>query len=48
VNLVQKNKPGQLVFLNPAIPAGSEVHPEVRVHFGAELRSGRLDKLLLV
>jgi len=40
--LVQKNKPGQLVFLNPTIAPGTTVELEVRSRFGTELRSGKL------
>jgi hypothetical protein len=46
VTLLQKNKPSQLVFLVPAIPASLQLFLEVRVHYGTELRTGRLDALL--
>ena len=48
VTAIQKNKPAQLVFLNPAIPAGPNYHLEVRarIYGGTELRTGRLDATL--
>nr|VFK32549.1 MAG: protein of unknown function (DUF4469) with IG-like fold [Candidatus Kentron sp. MB]VFK34961.1 MAG: protein of unknown function (DUF4469) with IG-like fold [Candidatus Kentron sp. MB]VFK77067.1 MAG: protein of unknown function (DUF4469) with IG-like fold [Candidatus Kentron sp. MB] len=48
--LVQKNKPGQLVFLIPADISKGDYWLEVRarVQGGSELRSGRLDVLLTV
>ena len=50
VTTVQKNKPSQLVFLVPALAAGT-YHLEVRARMGSgtsarELRIGRLDSTL--
>jgi len=44
---IQKNKPGQLVFLTPTVPSG-QYYLEVRTRFRepAELRTGRLDEML--
>jgi len=44
---IQKNKPGQLVFLTPTVPGG-QYYLEVRTRFRepAELRTGRLDEIL--
>ena len=44
---IQKNKPGQLVFLTPTVPDG-QYYLEVRTRFSesAELRTGRLDEVL--
>jgi len=44
---IQKNKPGQLVFLTPIVPGG-QYYLEVRTRFRepAELRTGRLDEIL--
>ena len=44
---IQKNKPGQLVFLAPSVPGG-QYYLEVRTRFrdSAELRTGRLDEIL--
>jgi len=44
---IQKNKPGQLVFLTPSVPGG-QYYLEVRTRFRepAELRTGRLDEIL--
>ncbi len=44
---IQKNKPGQLVFLTPTVPGG-QYYLEVRTRFRepAELRTGRLDEML--
>jgi len=52
VTLVQKNKPGQLVFLVPALVSGT-YYVEVRARMGRgdatrELRMGRLDAVLTV
>ena len=46
---IQKNKPSQLIFLNPDGLSG-EYHLEVRAHMqgGAQLRTGRLDATLSV
>jgi len=46
---IQKNKPSQLVILNPALPAG-DYHLEVRARMlnGSELRIGRLEATLTV
>lgn len=46
VAAIQKNKPGQQVFLIPAIPAATNLYLEVRAHFGTDLRSGRLETTL--
>lgn len=50
VDAVQKNKPGQLVFLVPILPAPMvSCQIEVRARFGdadSELRAGRLDAVL--
>jgi hypothetical protein len=50
VSTVQKNKPGQVVFLVPALLAPGTYHLEVRarVRGGTDLRSGRLDAVLTV
>ena len=47
VTTIQKNKPGQLVFLAPSMPTG-QYYLEVRTRFrdSAELRTGRLDEIL--
>jgi len=47
---IQKNKPSQLVFLNPKILPAGEYFLEVRarLHGGDELRAGRLDAVLTV
>jgi len=47
VTAMQKNKPGQLVFLVPSVPGG-EYYLEVSTRFrdSAELRTGRLDEIL--
>ncbi len=47
VTTIQKNKPGQLVFLAPGMPDG-QYYLEVRTRFrdSAELRTGRLDEIL--
>ena len=46
--IVQKNKPSQLVLLNPALAAG-DYYIEVRARvYGTELRIGRLDATLTV
>lgn len=47
VSIVQKNKPGQLVFMVPAL-TGDDYWVEVRARLqgGTELRKGRLDTLL--
>ena len=44
---IQRNKPGQLVFLTPTVPGG-QYYLEVRTRFSesAELRTGRLDEML--
>ncbi len=44
---IQRNKPGQLVFLTPTVPGG-QYYLEVRTRFSesAELRTGRLDEVL--
>jgi len=46
---VQKNKPGQLVFLVPALPVAG-YYLEVRAQFSKDgpVRAGRLDSLLIV
>jgi len=49
VAAVQGNKPGQLVFLVPALPAGGYfVEVRARMTNGQELRTGRLDSVLTV
>jgi len=47
--IVQKNKPSQLVLLNPDLPSG-DYYLEVRARLrdNAELRTGRLDAVLTV
>lgn len=47
VTAIQKNKPGQLVFLAPSVPNG-QYYLEVRIRFrdSAELRTGRLNEIL--
>lgn len=47
VTTIQKNKPGQLVFLAPSMPDG-QYYLEVRTRFrdSAELRTGRLNEIL--
>ena len=47
VTNIQKNKPGQLVFLAPGMPDG-QYYLEVRTRFrdSAELRTGRLNEIL--
>jgi len=47
VTTIQKNKPGQLVFLAPSMPNG-QYYLEVRTRFrdSAELRTGRLNEIL--
>lgn len=52
MSAVQRNKPSRLVFLAPALAAGT-YHPEVRARMGSgtsarELRIGRLDATLTV
>jgi len=44
---IQRNKPGQLVFLVPTVPGG-QYYLEVRTRFrdSAEIRTGRLDEVL--
>ena len=42
VDTVTRNKPGERIFLVPAIPAGMRLWLEVRARFGEELRTGRL------
>ena len=42
VDTVTRNKPGEMIFLVPAIPAGMRLWLEVRARFGEELRTGRL------
>ncbi len=44
---IQKNKPGQLVFLVPTVPGG-QYYLEVRARLkdSAEIRTGRLDEVL--
>jgi len=50
VSTMQKNKPGQLVFLVPALLVPGTYYLEVRARMRAlaELRSGRLDAVLTV
>jgi len=43
---VQKNKPGQLVFLVPTLGASPDYTLEVRARFGSDLRTGRLSATL--
>jgi len=47
LTIIQKNKPGQLVFLVPTVPGG-QYYLEVRTRFrdSAEIRTGRLDEVL--
>jgi len=45
---IQKNKPGQLVFLVPVLGPGTSFYLEVRARFGTELRVGRLDATLTI
>lgn len=46
VSAVQKNKPGQVVFLVPALAPAATYYLEVRARFGSDLRIGRLDAIL--
>lgn len=49
VTAIQKNKPGQLVFLVPSAVTGDTLHIEVRSRIGnetGEVRVGRLDAVL--
>lgn len=49
VATVQKNKPSQLVFLIPTLPAGDyQIEVRARISGGTELRTGRLDAVLTV
>lgn len=50
VTAVQRNKPGQLVFMVPDMPAGGTLNLEVRARStdGGDLRIGRLDTILNV
>jgi hypothetical protein len=50
VTIIQRNKPSQLVFLNPTCLAAGDYFMEVRARTrsAAELRSGRLDSALTV
>ncbi len=50
VTVIQKNKPGELVFLNPAAIGAADYHLEVRARMAnsKELRMGRLDAVLTV
>ena len=50
IGMVQKNKPGQLVFLtNSTILAGDHyLEVRARIQGGAELRTGRLDAVLTI
>nr|VFJ43920.1 MAG: protein of unknown function (DUF4469) with IG-like fold [Candidatus Kentron sp. FM]VFJ44268.1 MAG: protein of unknown function (DUF4469) with IG-like fold [Candidatus Kentron sp. FM]VFK06152.1 MAG: protein of unknown function (DUF4469) with IG-like fold [Candidatus Kentron sp. FM] len=50
VTQVQKNKPGQLIFLNPPDLVAGDYELEVRARIlgGSELRTGRLDATLTV
>ena len=49
VTTVQKNKPSQLVFLIPTLPAGDyQIEVRARISGGTELRTGRLDAILTV
>ena len=47
VTIVGKNKPGELMFLVPALTSG-EYHLAVRSGFGEEIREGRLKSTLSV
>lgn len=47
VTVMGRNKPGDLLFMVPALPAGEYV-VEVRALFGSEVRSGRLAASLTV
>ena len=47
--IVQKNKPSQLVILNPALAAGDyNLEVRARIYGGNDLRIGRLDAVLTV
>jgi len=48
VSAVQRNKPGQLVFLVPSVSPMTTYYLEVRARFGTDLRIGRLDAILSV
>ena len=50
VTAVQRNKPGQLVFMVPDMPTGGTLNLEVRARFteDGDLRIGRLDTILNV
>ena len=48
VTAIQKNKPGQLVFLVPTLGPAATYYLEVRARFGNDLRIGRLDEALSV
>nr|VFJ66723.1 MAG: protein of unknown function (DUF4469) with IG-like fold [Candidatus Kentron sp. DK] len=50
ITQVQKNKPGQLIFLNPPNVKKGDYHLEVRARMrdSGEIRIGRLDAILTV